>query len=156
MSSGTWILLIVLGIIVIIFTLIRPRTNPQKYPEIIQYVLYDIKMNQILVETFSTRTKPKTFERNNWEMNKTKISFLSETQKELLKETFALTEEFNVVIKSAKKDKSDSYKNLDLSKFKELLEKCRKELEDWMITNTGQKEIAMKYPSMWSTFFGER
>lgn len=156
MSLSTWILLIVLGVIVLLFTLIRPRSNPQKYPEVIQYILYDVRMNQALVETFLKRDKPKTFERNNWEINKSKISFLTETQKELLKETFGLIDEFNVIIKAAKKSKSDSYKILDLARLKVLLDSCQKELEDWMVKTTGQKEIAPKYPSMWSTFFGER
>lgn len=158
MDSGSWILIIVLGIVIVLFTLFRPRGGPHKYPEVIQFILYDIKMNQALVETFQKRDKPKTFEHNNWEMNKNKIHFLTEAQKELLKETFALVDELNVEIQAAKKDRTGlhSYKNLDLTKFKELLDKCQKELEDWMITNTGQKELPMKYPSIWSSLFGER
>jgi hypothetical protein len=156
MEAGSWILIIVFGIIIILFTLIRPRGGPHKYPEVIQYILYDIRMNQVLVESFLQRDKPKTFEHNNWEINKTKIHFLTETQRELLKETFALVDEFNAIIKPAKKNKTDSYKNIDLTKFKELLDKCQKELEDWMITNTGQKDLPMKYPSIWSSLFGER
>jgi len=113
-------------------------------------------MNQVLVKSFLQRDKPKTFEHNNWEINKTKIHFLTETQRELLKETFALVDEFNAIIKPAKKNKTDSYKNIDLTKFKELLDKCQKELEDWMIKNTGQKDMPLKYPSICSTFFGER
>ena len=30
------------------------------------------------------------------------------------------------------------------------------ELEDWMLTNTGQKEMPTKYPSLLGFFFGER
>jgi hypothetical protein len=89
-------------------------------------------------------------------MNKTKIGFLTETQKTLLKETFTLTDELNVQIRAAKKEKSDSYKSLDLTKYKELLEKSQKELEDWMVTNTGQKELPLKYPSLWNIFTGDR
>ena len=156
MNAGTWILIIVSVAIVIIFMLLRPRAGARKYPEVVQFILYDIKMNQALVDTFSRREKPKTFEHNNWEMYKDRIGFLTETQKDLLRETFGLVDEFNVVIKAAKKSKTNSYKNIDLSKFKELLDKCQKELEDWMITNTGQKDLPLKYPSIWSTLFGER
>jgi hypothetical protein len=158
MNFGTWLLIISLAAIVVLFMLLRPRAGSRKYPEIIQFILYDIKMNQALVETFPKRDKPKTFESNNWEVNKTKIGFLTETQKDLLKETFALADELNIVIKAAKRDRSDlsSYKNLDLTKFKELLDRCQKELEDWMVTTTGQKEMPLKYPSILSILFGER
>ncbi|MDO9333866.1 MAG: hypothetical protein Q7T57_05020 [Dehalococcoidales bacterium] len=156
MDSGSWLLIVSGAIILLLFSLLRPRGGPRKYPEIVQFILYDIKMNQALADTFTQRNKPKTFESNNWEINKTKIGFLTETQKELLKETFALVDKFNIEIKSAKKDKTDSYKNLDLSKFKELLARCQKELEDWMMTNIGQKELPLKYPSLTSFFFGER
>lgn len=155
MDTSSWILIAVFGVIIILFTLLRPRGGPHKYPEIIQFILYDIRMNQALVKTFLERDKPKTFEHNNWEINKSKIRFLTETQRELLKETFTLAEELNVQIRDSKKNKTDSYRNLDLTKFKELLDKCQKELEDWMIKTTGQKDIPLKYPSIWSTLFGE-
>ena len=156
MNLGSWILIISLLIILLLFTLLRPRSNPRKYPEILQSLIYDIKLNLVLVETFQQRIKPRIFEHNNWEMNKTKIGFLTETQKTLLKETFTLTDELNVQIRAAKKTKSDSYKSLDLTKYKELLEKSLKELEDWMVTNTGQKELPLKYPSLWNIFTGDR
>jgi hypothetical protein len=156
MTFGSWILIISLFIILLLFTLLRPRSNPRKYPEIIQSLIYDIKLNLVLVETFLQRIKPRIFEHNNWEINKTKIGFLTETQKTLLKETFTLTDELNVQIRAAKKAKSDSYKSLDLTNYKELLEKSLKELEDWMVTNTGHKELPLKYPSLWNIFTGDR
>jgi hypothetical protein len=74
----------------------------------------------------------------------------------MLKETFALVEEYNKQIKAAKKDKSDSYKTIDLTSFKELLGKCRQELEDWMIQKTGSKDLQPKYPTLMGFFLGER
>lgn len=156
MNFGSWILIITLLVVLVLFTLLRPRSNPRKYPEVVQALLYDIKLNLVLVETFLQRLKPRVFERNNWEINKTKIGFLTETQKTLLKETFALTDELNIKIKEAKKNKSDTYKSLDLTRYKDLLQKCQKELEDWMVTNTGQKELPVRYPSMWNIFMGDR
>jgi len=155
-GSDSWILIVTGIIIIVLFTLLRPRGGPRKYPEVVQFILYDIKLNRALADTFMQWEKPKTFASNNWELNKTKIGFLTETQKELLRETFSLVDEFNAIIKPAKKNKSDSYKNLDLNRLKELLDRCQQELEDWMVTNTGQKELPLKYPSIWSLFFGER
>ena len=156
MTFGSWILIVSLLIILLLFTLLRPRSNPRKYPETIQSLIYDVKLNLVLVETFLQRIKPRIFEHNNWEINKTKIGFLTETQKTLLKETFTLTDELNAQIRAAKKAKSDSYKSLDLMKYKELLEKSLKELEDWMVANTGHKELPLKYPSLWNIFTGDR
>ncbi len=156
MNLGSWLLVVTLLVILVLFTVLRPRGGPRKYPEIVQFLIYDVKINLVLVETLKQRIKPRLFEHNNWEINKKKIGFLTETQKDLLRETFTLVEELNVEIKAAKKNKSDSYKSLDVTKFKELLEKCLKELEDWMITNTGQKELPLKYPSIWNIFFGDR
>lgn len=156
MAEGSWIVIVTIIIILFLFALLRRRGGPAKYPEVVQSILYDIKFNQVLASTFLERQKPHRFENANWQMNKTKIGFLSESIKQMLKDIFAMVEEYNVTIKTAKKEKSDSYKSLDLTHFKELLEKCRQELEGWLIEKTGYKELPPKYPSFWSTFFGER
>jgi hypothetical protein len=118
--------------------------------------LFDIKINQALAANFLIIEKPRRFENANWMMNKDKISFLGETVKDMLKEVFILVEDYNKQIKAAKKAKSDSYKSIDMTRFKELLEKCRQELEDWMVQKTGAKELPPKYPTLMGTFFGER
>ena len=156
MTSSTWLVVVVLAIILLLFSLFRRRGGPAKYPEIVQSLLYDIKCDQALADTFLQREKPRRFEDSNWQMNKSKIGFLGESVKQKLKESFALVEEFNKQIKECKKTHSDSYKAIDLTKFKELLAKCRQELEDWMVEKTGQKELPTKYPTLTGFFFGER
>jgi len=156
MDSGAIFLLISVAVILLLFSLLRRRGGPSKYPEVVQFILYDVKLNQIIAENFLKYEKPKTFETTNWMMNKEKIGFLTETQKNLLKETFGIIEGFNKEIKAARKAKSESYKGLDLTKLRENLEKCRKELEDWMMTNVGKTELPPKYPSLASFFFGDR
>lgn len=156
MSAGAWILIITLGIILILVSLVRRRGGAAKYPEVVQSLLYDIRFNQGLSAHLFELEKPRRFENTNWLMNKEKIGFLGEQLKLMLKETFALVEEYNKQIKAAKKDKSDSYKTIDLTRFKELLDKCRQELEDWMIQKTGSKDLPPKYPTIAGMFFGER
>jgi len=155
-SSGAWLLIIILAIILILVSLLRRRGGAAKYPEVVQALLYDVKFNQALAESFLKIEKPHRFENANWLMNKDKISFLGEQLKLNLKETFALVEEYNKQIKEAKKAKSDSYKAIDLTRFKELLGQCRQELEDWLVQKTGSKELPPKYPTLMGTFFGER
>jgi hypothetical protein len=119
-------------------------------------LLFDVRINLALAKFFPELKKPRNFENTNWMMNKDKIGFLGESLKLMLRETFAMAEEYNKQIKAAKKARSDSYKNLDLTRFKELLEKCRQELEDWMIQTTGSKDLPPKYPTLMGSLFGER
>lgn len=156
MDSGAIVFVISLAMVLLLFSLLRRRGGPAKYPEVVQSLLYDVKLNLILVETFAKREKPKTFETTNWMMNKTRIGFLSESQKQLLKDTFAHIDELNVTIKAAKREKSDSFRSLDVSKLKALLDQCIQELEGWMMDKIGAKELPPKYPSLSGFFFGER
>ena len=152
----TWEIILIIGIVLILFSLVRRRGGAAKYPEVVQALLYDVKLDQALAEHFLEITKMRRFENVNWLMNKDKIGFLGESLKDMLRETFKLVEEFNQQIKEAQKAKSDSYKTIDLTRFKELLDKCRQELEDWMVQKTGQKELPPKYPTLWGSLFGER
>jgi hypothetical protein len=115
-----------------------------------------VRLNQALALHFLEIPKPRRFENANWMMNKDRIAFLSEDTKEMLREIYVLVDEYNLQIKAANKAKSDSYKTIDLTRFKELLEKTRKDLEDWMIEKTGKKDLPPKYPTITGTFFGER
>jgi len=155
-ATGSWVIIAIVGIVLIFFSLLRRRGGAAKYPEVVQALLYDVKLNQALALHFLEIVKPRRFENVNWLMNKDRIGFLGESLKEMLIEVFAKVEEYNKQIKEAQKAKSDSYKAIDLTRFKELLEKCRQELEDWMVQKTGQKELPPKYPTLMGTFFGER
>ena len=156
MGTGSWVLIAIVGIVLIFFSLMRRRGGVAKYPEVVQALLFDIKLNQALAIHFLEIEKPRRFENVNWQMNKDKVGFLGEELKEMLREIFAKVEEYNKLIKEAKKARSDSYKSIDLARFKELLDKCRQELEDWMVQKTGQKELPPKYPTLMGTLFGER
>ncbi|MFY9815004.1 MAG: hypothetical protein WBQ62_01325 [Dehalococcoidales bacterium] len=156
MNTGSYVFIAIIIIIIILFSLSRRRGGVAKYPEIVQSLLFDVRINLALAKFFPELKKPRNFENTNWMMNKDKIGFLGESLKLMLRETFAMAEEYNKQIKAAKKAKSDSYKNIDLTRFKELLEKCRQELEDWMIQTTGSKDLPPKYPTLMGSLFGER
>jgi hypothetical protein len=160
MANGSWIVIVTLIVILLLFSLLRKRGGPGKYPEYVQSVIWDIRLNQALVTSFHERAKlklkPRRFENTNWIMNKDRIGFLGESLKTDLKEIFTLVEQYNEELRDDWKNKSESYMSLDLSHFKELLDKSRQALEDWMITNTGQKELPTKYSGLGSLFFGDR
>ena len=156
MNTGSWVFIVTIIIILILISLTRRRGGAAKYPEIVQSLLFDVRINQGLAKYFLELKKPRRFENSNWMMNKERIGFLGESLKLMLKETFTLAEEYNKQIKEAKKARSDSYKTIDLTRFKELLDKCRQELEDWMVQKTGSKDLPPKYPTLMGTLFGER
>jgi hypothetical protein len=156
MDASVWILVSIFAVALFLMSLLRRRSGPTKYPEIIQGILWDIRVDGIVAENFLRYPNPKLFEANDWEMNKKKIDFLTESQQILLTETFDLIAGFNREIRAAKKEKSESYKNIDLTQLKDNLCRCRKELEDWMMTNVGTKELPPKYPTISGMFFGER
>ena len=153
---GTYIFVATIVIIIILFSLTRKRGGAAKYPEIVQSLLYDIKINQGVAKFFLEFKKPPRFENANWLMNKDKIGFLDESIKVMLKESYVLLDQYNKQIKEAKRAKSDSYKTIDLTRYKELLDKCCQELEDCMMLKTGAKEMPPKPPTLMGTLFGER
>jgi hypothetical protein len=140
-------------LIIALFSFLRSRGGVMQRPEVAQFVLYDVKMNQSLVEAFHVMEKPRRFEKSNWEINKNKIGFLDESLKETLKMTFGMVEELNQDIKLAKKNKT-SHQSINVDKLVDPLATCRQGLEDWMMENLGTTELPPKYPSMWGTLFG--
>ena len=157
METQQIVLIVILVLIMLAFALFRKRGGPLKYPEIVQALIINVRVNIVICDNLPISEKPKTFECNNWILNKDKIGFLTESQKELLTNTFnTIIEEMNPKIRAAKKEKSDSYKNLNLSELKTNLEKCRDELEGWMMKTIGKKALPPKYPSVASMFLGDR
>jgi hypothetical protein len=155
MNPQVVILVISGAIILILFSLLRRRGGPKKYPEVVQYLLWDIKLNQALADSLPIREKMKYFEQNGWLLNRAKIGFLSESIKDDLKEIFTLVEQYNKTMRESKKNKDNAYRSMDLAHFKELLARCREGLEDWMVKNTGSKEYQPKGPSLSSFFLGD-
>ena len=153
MNYGGLAVILSFVLIIALFSFLRSRGGVMQRPEVAQFVLYDVKMNQSLVEAFHIQEKPRRFEKSNWEINKNKIGFFDESLKETLKMTFGMVEELNQDIKLAKKNKT-SYQSINVAKLTDPLATCRQGLEDWMMENLGTTELPPKYPSIWGTLFG--
>ncbi len=157
MDTGGLVLIVSVIVIVLLFSLLRGRGGSvRNRPEVIQFLLFDVKINQALVETYHQREKFKRFERTNWELNKSKISFLSDSLQETLKMTFSMVEDINAELKIIKKDKSRSFKEINVSQLEEPLAKCREGLEGWLIDAIGTTEVPIRYPSLTGFLFGDR
>ncbi len=156
MDFGALAVVLTIIVVVMMFSFLRGRGGVRHRPEVVQFVLFDVKLNQALVDTFYEREKPRRFERTNWEINKSKISFLSDELRETLRMTFGMVEELNQDLKVIKKDKSRGHKELNVTKLKEPLAKCREGLEGWLMDAIGTTEVAPRYPTLMGTLFGER
>lgn len=154
MDYGFLIVIVSLLIVVALFSFLRGRGGVRRHPEIVQLIRNDVRMNQALVTAFYLREKPKQFERNNWELYKSKVGFLGESLNETLRLTFSMIEDLNQEIKLAKKNKT-SHQSINVTKLNEPLAVCLKGLEDWMIENLGTTDPPTKYPSLLGTFFGQ-
>ena len=157
MDTGGLILIVSVVMIVLLFSFLRGRgSGVRNRPEVIQFLLFDVKVNQALVETFYQREKPRRLEKTNWELNKSKISFLSDSLQETLKMTFGMVADINAELKIIKKDKSRSFKEINVNQLVEPLAKCREGLEGWLMDTLGTTEVPIRYPSLTGFLFGDR
>jgi len=138
------------------------RRNPERtQQELVVNLLGEVKINEVLVETFSLRQKPKKFEVTMWEVNKNRLKFLAKSVQRTLSEAFGMIEDFNQQIDAAKKAsrkaKSASYKvDIDVNELKEPLARSRQGLEQWLLVTIGTKDPPPKYPSIIDYLFGGR
>jgi hypothetical protein len=156
MDSGAIVLIVTIGIVVLLFSLFRGGGGVRRRPEVVQFLLFDVKINQALVETFHQRDKPKRFEKTNWEINKGKIGFLGEEIGETLRTTFDMVEEFNREIKQIRKNNALSHQDMNVSVLIEPLKKSREGLEGWLMDTLGTLDVPIRYPSLTGFLFGDR
>ena len=155
-DPGIIAVVLTIAVVIMLFSFLRGRGGVRHRPEVVQFLLFDVKLNQALVDTFYQREKPRRFERTNWEINKSKIGFLGDSLGETLTMTFGMVEELNQELKAIKKAKSGSHKDLNVTKLTEPLAKCREGLEGWLMDTIGTTEVAPRYPSVTGMLFGER
>lgn len=156
MDTGAIVLIVSMLLIVVLYSIFRGKGGVRNQPEVVQFLLFDVKMNQSLSVTFYDREKLRGFERTNWEINKSRISFLGESLQDTLRSTFAMVEDIDQEIKAVKKDKTRDRREIDVSKLAEPLARCREGLEGWLMETIGTTEVKLKYPTMTGLFFGER
>ena len=148
--------LISLGVVLLLFYLLRRRGGSvRRRPELVQSLIYEVRLNQALVDTYHLREKPKRFESTQWQLYKDRIDFLEESLQKTLANVFSMVEEFNAQIKASRKARSNDFQNINVSKLKTPLAKSKKGLEDWLEEATGRRELPPKYPTLFGSLFGE-
>ncbi len=151
------LIVVIIVLILLQFFFWRRRKPEATREEITRSLLSEVRLNQALGETFRLRQKPKKFEAASWQINKTRLDFLSQSLQVALSDAFGMVEDFNRQIDVAKKHKSPSYvASLDVDKIKEPLAKSKQGLEEWLLAKTGGKEPPPKYPGLLDGLFGWR
>ena len=149
-----------IGAIVVVWLLLSFLRKPKpelKQQEIVQNLLFAVKLNQVLVETFPLRQKPKKMELVSWQRNKTRIDFLQQSLQSALSDAFSIAEDVNQRVEATKKFKSASYlAGIDINKLKEPLARSKEGLEEWLKTNVGTIDPPPKYPGLLDGLFGSR
>jgi len=155
MGSGVLLVIFTIIVLVVIIALWRGAGGVKNRPQLVQNLLWDVKLNQGLVETFYLREKPRKFATTHWQASKTMLGFLEESLRSTLAEAFGMVEDSNQQIETVKRDKSGDHRDINVGKLNEPLARSKQGLEDWLLENTGHKELPPKYPSLRGTLFGE-
>ena len=147
--------IIILILLAVVFTWVRlGGSKVRQRPDYVQRLIYEIRLNQALVETFRNREKPRKFETTIWHMFRSEIDFLEDSLQKNLTDVFDIILEYNEQIQAARKTKAYDLMNINVNKIKKPLARCRKELEDWLEEATGHRELPTKYPSIFGWWFG--
>ncbi len=156
MDSGALPLIISLVVVLLLFYLLRRRGGSvRRRPELVQSLIYEVRLNLALVDAFHLREKPRRFESTHWHLNRDGLDFLEESLQSTLSQVFGMIEDFNQQIKAAKKSKMLDHLNLNVDRLKEPLAASKKGLEDWLEEHTGHRELPPKYPTLFGSLFGE-
>ena len=148
-------LIIILVIVAVIFTWVRLGGSRVRHrPDYVQRLIYEIRLNQALVETYPKREKPRRFETTIWRMFNNEMDFLDDSLQEKLTDVFDTLLDYNEQIHAAGKTKTYDQLNINVNKIKKPLARCRKELEDWLEEATGHRELPTKYPGIFGWWFG--
>lgn len=155
--SNVPIILLVIGLVLLQFFLMRRRKPEVTQQEIVQNLLSEVRLNQALAETFHLRQKPKRFEVTSWQRSKAKLDFLPQPLQVALSDAFGIIEDFNQQIETAKKQKSASYMaGVNIDRLKKPLAESRQGLEQRLTSITGTKKPPAKYPGMFDDWTGRR
>ncbi len=135
------LILLVLIIALLVWSFTRRRRPANDNLGMVVAVIMDIDYDlKIAAERAKNYQSGKTFRTAAWTRNHTKLGFLSSDLNTQMSESFALLDDFNSRIQSAKKSKSfATLQDLPLDKASESLNKSRAGLVDWLRTSDAAK-----------------
>lgn len=132
------VILVIIGLIALQFFLRRKDKSPSSHQHIVHAILSDIRINLRLVEILMEGEQIKRFAINGWKTNSNNIEFLSQNLQSALTDLFNIAQDYNEQVAPTKQFKTSNYvASIDTVKLKDLLQKCKSALEDWLMNNVG-------------------
>jgi len=127
---------------IVINIFFRKKQEQKRQQQVVRSLLSEIDYNQKLMETFLFKWQSKKFKTGTWKRNKDKMDYIDQSLHNTLAGAYAIAEEFNGEIETAKKHKSSSYlAAIRVDRLKEPLAKSRQGLEEWLELNKRAKEM---------------
>lgn len=156
--SNLWGILPLVAIVIVVIlvqSFLTRKGKPETQRTIVQNVLMDVNINQTILDMITDGQLPKRFSSNNWQLNRHRIDFLTESMQISLSDTFDIVDELNQQIRLARKGKSLQSNYIDMKRLREPLARSRRGLEDWLMANGGPQDgPPIRYPSISDTLFG--
>ena len=132
------VILVIIGLIAIQLFLRRKGTSKSGHQYVVHAILSDIRINLRLVDILMEGEQIKRFAINGWKTCGNDIEFLSQNLQNALIDAFDIAQDYNEQVASTTYFETTNYvASIDTVKLKDRLQKCKSELEDWLMTNVG-------------------
>ena len=132
------IILVIIGIIAIQYFLRRKGGTKSSHQYVVHGLLSDIRINLRLVEILMDGEQIKRFSTNGWKLHSNNIEFLTQNLQSALEDVFGIAQDYNDQVATTKKFMTTNYEaDINTARLKDLLQKCKSALEDWLMTNVG-------------------
>ncbi|HEY93953.1 MAG TPA: hypothetical protein G4O15_03310 [Dehalococcoidia bacterium] len=132
------VILVILGLVAIQLFMRRKNVSPSSHQHVVHAILSDIRVNLRLVQILMDGEQIKRFAINGWKTNRNNIEFLSQNLQSALTDAFNIALDYNEQVSTTKQFKTSNYiASIDTVKLRDLLQKCKSALEDWLMNNVG-------------------
>jgi len=129
-------------IFVVINVFFRKQQEQKRQQQAVRGLLSEIDYNHKLMEAFLFKWQAKKFKTGVWKRNKDKMDYIDQGLCNILAGAYAIAEEFNGEIGTARKHKSPGYlAGIQVDRLKEPLARSRQGLKEWLELNKRKKEL---------------
>ena len=132
------VILVILGLVALQFFMRRKGTSKSSHQHQVHAILSDVRINLRLVEILMEGEQIKRFAINGWNTSSNDIEFLSQNLQSALTDAFGIAQDYNDQVATTKQFQASNYEaSIDTVKLRDLLQKCKSGLEDWLMNNVG-------------------
>ncbi|UCD08605.1 MAG: hypothetical protein JSU79_09630 [Dehalococcoidales bacterium] len=150
------VILVILGLVAIQLFLRRKGGTKSSHQHTVHAILSDVRVNLRLIEILMEGEQIKRFAFNGWNLHRNNIEFLSQNLQSALTDAFGIAQDYNEQVATTKHFMTSNYEaDIDTVKLKDLLQRSKKALEDWLMNNVGTTDPGGK-TGMFDSLLGRR